>query len=241
MTWAAVAVGGGALAGGALSFLGGQSQAKAGRAAAERYIDYLNQQRNTFLNQKETSAIRDRLGSFIGGNVGYSPEILSQMKQGVYEDYGKGLADLSRISASAGVMPGAGGNIYQPGTQARTTRMLGENIAANRARSIRDINIRNADVGLANERFAVGALPTYMPGLPATQAPGADVFQAAGQVAPWGSYMGPAVSQGISSGVGAYQQGQIYDAMQKYYGQLNTAPSIPNNPAYSFNYASYGA
>lgn len=188
---AGIIAGGAALAGGGLSFLGASNQAKAHRAAMERYINYLQGQRDLFLNQEESGAIRNRLKSFIGGNVGYNPGTLQDMKAGVYEDYGRSLADLERISGKAGA--GATG-VYTPGRASRTTRLLGQNIAANRANSIRDVNMKNADVALNNERLAISALPTYMPGLPATPTFGPDVF-ASGTPPHIGSYLGPALSQ----------------------------------------------
>lgn len=104
----------------------------------------------------------------------------------------KSLADMTRLTQKAGA--GSTG-VYTPGRADRTTRLMGQNIAANRATSIRDINTKNADVALNNQRFAISALPTYMPGTPATNIPSPDVFLKAGETPSFGSYLGPALSQ----------------------------------------------
>lgn len=191
LTLGAVA-GGSQLFGAGLSFLGQNSQSKAVRQAMERYINEVNRQRQTFLDQPESQAIRQKLQSYIGGDVGYSPETVEGMKKGVYEDYGKGLTDMTRLTGKAGA--GSTG-VYTPGRADRTARLLGQNIAANRATSIRDINTKNADVALNNQRLAVSALPTYLPGMPATNMPSADVFLKAGEQPNIGSYLGPALGQ----------------------------------------------
>lgn len=198
---------GGALAGGGLSFLGGQSQSKAMRQAMQQYIDYQNGQRKLFLDQPQSSAIKDKLTSYIGGDVGYSDDVLNGMKQGVYEDYGKGLSDMSNMGTGAGVTPGGA---YSPGRADRAMRRMGENVASNRAQSIRSINKENADVALNNQRFAVSALPTYMPGLPSTPMMTPDVFQGLNSTSNIGSYLGPAVSQTSSAMASPFLQAQAY-------------------------------
>ena len=192
VTAAALIGAGGALGGGALSFMGGQSQSKAIRQAMERYIQELNNQRQTFLDQPESQAIRSKLQSYIGGDVGYSPDTVETMRKGTYEDYGKGLADMTRLTGKAGA---ASTGVYTPGRADRTSRLLGQNLAANRATQMRDITTKNADVALNNQRLAVSALPTYLPGLPATQVAGPDVYAKAGETPNWGSYLGPALNQ----------------------------------------------
>lgn len=219
------AVAGGAqLLGGGLSFLGANSQSKAVRQAMERYISEVNRQRDLFLNQPESTAIRSKLQSYIGGDVGYSPETVEGMKKGVYEDYGKSLADMTRLTQKAGA--GSTG-VYTPGRADRTSRLLGQNIAANRATSIRDINQKNADVALNNQRFAISALPTYMPGTPATNIPGADVFLKAGETPSAGSYLGPALGQAANSVGNMALMGPVYERMMA--GMM----PYPNLGAYS--------
>jgi hypothetical protein len=208
---------GGSLAGGGLSFLGGQSQSKAMRDAMKQYINYQNDQRNLFLNQPQSTAIKDKLTSYIGGDVGYSDDVLSGMKHGVYEDYGKSLTDMNNSVAGAGLTPGGA---YSPGRADRAKRRLGENIASNRAQDIRNINKENADVALNNQRFAVSALPTYMPGLSNTPQISPDVFQGLNSTAHPGSYFGPAISSTSSAMSAPYLQadayGPIMEQMMKY-------------------------
>lgn len=205
-------MGGAQLLGGGLSFLGANSQSKSVRAAMERYINEVNQQRQTFLDQPESTAIRAKLKSYIGGDVGYNPETVEGMKKGVYEDYGKSLADMTRLTQKAGA--GSSG-VYTPGRADRTSRLLGQNIAANRATSIRDINQKNADVALNNQRFALSALPTYMPGTPATNIPSADVFLKAGEQPGFGTYMGPAVAQAGNTFGNMAFMGPLYERMME--------------------------
>ena len=157
MSWVAVGVGGAALVGGGLSYMGASSSASKSRAAMERYITELNKQRETFLNQPESSAIRSKMGDYIEGNSGYSNELLSGMKAQTQEAYGNSLADMTRLVGKGGA---ASTGVYTPGRADRTARLLGQNIASNRANSMRDINQKNADVALSNQRFAVSALPT---------------------------------------------------------------------------------
>lgn len=189
-------VAGGALAGSALSFMGAQSAAKSTRDAMNQYINNLNNQRNTFLSQPESTAIREKLGSYIKGDVGYSPEVLNGMRAGVTEDYGKSLADLTRLTGKAGA--GSTG-VYNQGRSDRTARLMGQNIASNRATSMRDVTKQNADVALNNQRMAISALPTYLPGMPATQVPGPDAYQGLNAQANIGSYAGPAIASAAGS------------------------------------------
>ena len=233
MVTAGLIVGGSALAGSGLNFLGGQSQSKAVRKAMEDYINYTQGQRNLFLNQPETGAIREKLNTYIGGNVGYSDDTLNTMKSGVYEDYGKSLADMTRLTGKAGA---ASTGVYTPGRADRTSRLLGENIAANRANAIRDITTKNADVALSNQRLAVSALPTYMPGLPATPTISPDVFANANAVAPAGSYFGPAITQAGSQYANLSIMSPIMEKLltsqQNPYAALY-AGNLMNGPAYS--------
>ena len=232
---AGLALAGSSLAGAGLSFMGQQSSAKAMRKAMQDYIDYQNNQRKTFLDQPETTAIKAKLNSYISGDVGYAPDVVDSMKQGVYEDYGKGLADINQNAAGAGLTPGGA---YSPGRTDRAVRRLGENIAVNRAQSLRDIKAKNADVALNNQRFAVSALPTYMPGIPSTPTVGPDVFQGLNSVAPFGSTFGPALSSTASSMFMPYIQadayGPIMEQMMKYMnpGRSTFAAATQDSPWY---------
>ena len=178
-TSAALIMGGSAVAGGAIqglgSYFGQKSAADAQQQAAQAYLNYIQGQRDTFLAQPETSAIKSRLTQFIGGNVGYNPDTLAAMNQGTYEDYGKGLTDASRMARASAVSPGG---TYQPGAADRTARLLGENIATRRAEALRSTTVNNANLANSNERFAISALPTFMPGTPGTTVPSPGVFQA---------------------------------------------------------------
>ena len=200
----------GAVAGGTLSFMGAQSAAKSTRDAMKAYIENLNNQRSTFLNNPESSEIRKKLGTYINGDVGYSPDVVNSMRSGVTEDYGKSLADMTRLSGKSGA---ASTGVYTPGRSERTTRLLGQNIASNRATSMRDITKQNADVALNNQRLAISALPTYMDGLPATQVPSPDVYQGANAQANIGTYLGPAVASGASQYANMSIYGPIMEKM----------------------------
>lgn len=228
MSWAAVAIGGSAIVGGAMSGIGAQSAASKSRQAMERYIDELNKQRQTFLNQPESGAIRQRLGDYIEGNAGYSNELLSGMKAQTQEAYGNSLADMTRLIGKAGA---ASTGVYTPGRADRTARLLGQNIASNRANSMRDINQKNADVALNNQRFAVSALPTYMPGMPATQVAGPDVYAAAGNYPSMGSFLGPAVQQAGNT----WAQYQMYSPIMQRMMGGNMAAGGGTNPGQSMN------
>mgnify|MGYP001199866565 FL=1 len=201
-----MALGGGALSvgGGIAKAFGGDSQAKAARKAAQMYIDYQERERKKFLDAN--SPIRDKLMQYSQGNSGYDADLVRGMKDDVNEDYGQGLADVSRISANSAVGKNSGGgNVYTPGRYDRATRQLGQNLAMNKAKMIRDVNQKNADMAISNQRFAVSALPTYSPGLSATPQIGYDAFQGLNAVAPVGNYIGdmlqsvgqPAMSAGM--------------------------------------------
>src|SRR5262245_11645734 len=99
---AGLIAGGAAIAGGGLSFLGGQSQAKSSKAAMDAYINNLMQQRNIFLGTPESQAIRARLNEYLTGTRGYDSTLLGGMKGEVYKDYGNSLADMSRIMKQSG-------------------------------------------------------------------------------------------------------------------------------------------
>ena len=201
-----MALGGGAasIGGGIAKAFGGDSQAKAARKAAQMYIDYQNREREKFLGA--TSPIRDKLMTYSQGKSGYDEDLMRGMKDDVNEDYGQGLADMSRIAGTSAVSKNSGGgNVYTPGRYDRATRVLGQNLAANKAKMIRDVNQKNADMAVSNQRFAVSALPTYTPGLSATPQIGYDAFQGLNAVAPVGNYIGdmlqsvgqPAMSAGM--------------------------------------------
>jgi hypothetical protein len=186
-----LALGGGALSG-LGSFFGGKSKAKQEREAANRYMAYITNERKTFLDQPESQAIRKRLGTYTEGKTGYDPDILESMNLGTYEDYGKGLADMKRIGRQNAVSPGG---VYTPGRQDRTMRILGENLGTRRAEALRSTKVQNANVALQNQRFAVGALPTYLPGLPQTPTIDPSVFQAA-------SAQGPGLFESLATPIG---------------------------------------
>lgn len=202
----ALALGGGAasIGGSVMSAFGGDKQAKAARKAAQMYIDYQNRERQKFLDA--TSPIRDRLMKYSEGKTGYDEDLLRGMKDDVNEDYGQGLADVSRVSANSAIGKNSGGgNVYTPGRYDRATRQLGQNLAMNKAKMIRDVNQKNADMAINNQRFAVSALPTYTPGLSATPQIGYEAFQGLNATAPWENYAGnflqsvgqPAMSAGM--------------------------------------------
>jgi hypothetical protein len=236
---AAAIIGGSALVGSGLSFMGSSNQAKSSRQAMERYLNALQGQRNLFLNQPETGAIRKKLGSYVNGDVGYDPELLSGMKAQTQEAYGNSLADMTRLIQKGGA--GQSG-VYTPGRADRTARLLGQNIASNRANSMRDINQKNADVALNNQRFAVSALPTYMPGTPATQVAGPDVYAAAGNVPHVGSFMGPAIQQAGNTWAQYKMYAPIMERMmQGGMGGMSGLPSAGNSPTMQSGYDMAGS
>jgi len=156
------------------SLLGGGNAAKAANKAAKKYIEYANQQRNLFLDQPESQAIRSKLGEYVPGDVGYSPEVLDSMKSGVIEDYGRTLRDTNRNIGKQAVMPGGG---YSPGKKDRAGRLVAENLGARRAESMRGITKENADLALDNQRWATSTIPTYLPGFSETPNISYGVFQ----------------------------------------------------------------
>lgn len=201
MSWVAAGVAGGsALASGGLSFMGASSAAKNTRQAMERYLADLAKNRQTFLDQPESKGIRAKLGSYINGDVGYNPDVVKGMRAGVTEDYGKSLSDMTRLTKQAGA--GSTG-VMTPGRADRTSRLLGQNIAANRATAMRDITTKNADVARSNQSLAISALPTYLPGSPSTTIASPDVYNQANANPNIGSYLGPALG-GIGNMAGQY-------------------------------------
>lgn len=211
--------GGGSLLGGGLNFMGQSSQAKSMRQAMERYLQYIAGERGKFLGA--TGPVKARLQSFIPGYPNYNPEADPTIKN-IYEDYGKGLADVSRVTARSGVTPGGA---FAPGRQDRTARLLGENLAANRAKAIRDLQV-------SNERFAISALPTYEEGLPATPMASPDVF-GAGVPPGLGSFLGPALAQAGLYGGLAVGSRPILEALSGY---RNTMPYGYAQPGWSIDY-----
>lgn len=222
VTTAALIAGGASLLGSGMSFMGGQSQASSTRQAMERYLAELNRNRQLFLDQPEVGAIRRKLGDYISGGEGYNPQLLGEMKAGVFADYGRGLSDFKRLTAKAGA--GKTG-VYTPGRADRTSRLLGQNIAANRASSIRDIHAKNADVALNNQRFAISAMPTVLPGTPSTTVASPDVYAGAGATAHPGSYIGPALQNA----------GQMYANMSMYGPILERMMTSQMNPYFMMN------
>lgn len=202
-----MALGGGAMAagGGVAKMFGGKDQAKAQRQAAQEYINYQEGQRKKFLDANRP--IYDKLNRMaVHGDVGYGDEALRGMKDDINEDYGQGLSDMSRIAGTSAVSKNSGGgNVYTPGRYDRAVRTMGQNLAANKAKLIRDVNARNVEMAQNNQKWAVSALPTYSEGLPATPQIGYDAFQGKNAVAPVGNYIGdmlqslgqPAMSAGM--------------------------------------------
>jgi len=239
VTTAALIAGGSSLLGSGLSFMGQSSSSKAVRAAMERYLQALQQGREEFLAQPETRTIRKTLRGYAGGRVGIHPEALESMKAGVYEDYGKSLSDMSRLTRAGGA--GASG-VYTPGRSDRIGRLLGQNIAANRANTMRDITQRNAETALSNVRFAASALPTYLPGIPSTVVPSPDVFLRAGETPSAGSFLGPGVANAgqqyanlalyapimqrmMSDTSSPYSNFMLWQMMNNSPGRLNLGPT----------------
>ncbi|ULA59808.1 MAG: hypothetical protein LZF60_160138 [Nitrospira sp.] len=222
----------GVVGGGISKAFGGDSQAKAARKAAQMFIDYQNREREKFLNA--TSPIRDKLMTYSEGKSGYDEDLLRGMKDDVNEDYGQGLADLSRITANSAVGKNSGGgNVYTPGRYDRATRQLGQNLAANKAKMIRDVNQKNADMAASNQRFAISALPTYTPGLSATPQIGYDAFQGLNATAPWENYLGDVLSglgqPALSAGVDASIRGPIAEKLARIQSQNDQRRSQPQS------------
>jgi hypothetical protein len=215
-----MALGGGAMAGGSIGkgaagFFGGKSKADAERKAAQQYIDYTQGQRKEFLDTNRP--IYDRLKMYAAGNYGMDADAFRQMKDQINEDYGAGLSDISRISANSAIGKNTGGgNVYTPGRYDRTTRLLGQNLAANRAKMMRDLNVKNEELAESNRRWAVSALPTYSPGLPATPMMSPDTFRSLNAVAPVGDYIGEifgSVGQMGAPFLNAGAQGAIFQRL----------------------------
>lgn len=218
--------------GGIAKAFGGNKQAKAAQKAAQMYIDYQNRERQKFLDAN--SPIRDKLMQYSQGKSGYDEDLLRGMKDDVNEDYGQGLADVSRVSANSAIGKNSGGgNVYTPGRYDRATRQLGQNLAMNKAKMIRDVNQKNADMAISNQRFAVSALPTYSPGLSATPQIGYDAFQGLNATAPWENYAG-SILQGLgqpafSAGMDWLVRGPIAEKLARVQAQNNQQKSQPKS------------
>lgn len=214
----------GAVGGGALSFFGAQSQAKSMRQAMDRYLGYINQQRDTFL--QENAPVTKLLRSYIPGTAEYNPDADPTLKT-IGENYGTGLRDVQKDVLGSGVHPGG---VYTPGGSDRAAMLLGQNLTASKAQLTRDTM-------MSNQRFAVGALPTYSKGLPATPMPGSDVFGAG--VAPGaGSYLGPAVGAVSQPFVNAGAYSPIISALTRARG--NSGAVDYTDPVAAANYGSFG-
>lgn len=236
--WMAGAGALGSIGGGVMSALGGNKQAKAAREAAKQYIAYQERERQKFLDS--TSPIRDRLMQYSQGKTGYDEDLLRGMKDDVNEDYGQGLADVSRISANSAVGKNSGGgNVYTPGRYDRATRQLGQNLAMNKAKMIRDVNQKNADMAINNQRFAVSALPTYTPGLSATPQIGYEAFQGKNAVAPWENYAGSmlqSLSQpAMQAGFDAISRGPIAERLARIQAQNDQQQNQPGPWSWRYN------
>jgi len=217
---------GGALGGGALSFFGAQSQAKAMQQAMQRYIDYTQNQRNVFLNAN--APVTKTLRSYIPGTAEYNPEADPTLKT-IGENYGQGLRDVQKDVLGAGVHPGG---VYTPGGSDRAAMLLGQNLTASKAQMMRDTQ-------MSNQRFAIGALPTYSPGLPATPMPSESAFGAG--VAPGaGSFLGPALGAVSQPFVNAGAYGPIASVLSGARGNQSGGVNY-NDPVAAANYgANYG-
>ena len=220
----------GSMAGGALSFFGAQSQAKASRQAAETYRNYINEQRNTFL--KENAPVAARLRSMIPGTAEYNPEADPTLKT-IGENYGQGLRDVQRDVLGSGVRPGG---VYTPGGSDRTAMLLGQNLTASKAQMMRDTQMNN-------EKYATAALPTYSAGLPATPMPSESSFMA-GIPPAAGSFMGPAINQAAQTGVqlmgpsiNAQAMGPVWE---KIYGATKGTQPALNSSGYAVGGGEFG-
>jgi len=166
----------------------------------------------------------------IPGSKNYNPEADPTLKN-ITENYGMGLRDIQRDVLGAGVHPGG---VYTPGGSDRAAMLLGQNLTASRAQMMRDTQMQN-------ERFAIGALPTYSPGLPATPMPSSDVFTA-GTPPGAGSFLGPAVSSGGQLAVSAMMPGLQAEAygpiVKSLYASRGSVPGGSGNPIYEANYGS---
>lgn len=166
----------GGIASGIGSAIGASKQASASRAGAREYMDYIDRERDRFLNAPENLGIRQRLSDMALNDRGFSPDALQAMRSGVQEDYGRALSDMAPQIKEASVIPGVG---YAPGRANRTARLLGENLAVRKAEANRDITMRNNIQAQNNMRYAISALPTYMPGFSQSTQMDPSVFQAA--------------------------------------------------------------
>jgi hypothetical protein len=100
--------------------------------------------------------------------------------------------------------------------------LLGQNLAANKAKMMRDLNVQNEQLAESNRRWAVSALPTYSPGLPATPMMSPDTFRSLNAVAPVGDYIGEifgTVGQMgapfLQAGAQGAMMGPIYERLQQ--------------------------
>lgn len=223
-----MALGGGAasIGGGIAKMFGGMESSKAARAAAREYIGYQERERDKFL--KTNRPIFDKLQLMAEGGTGYSDDVMRGMKDDVNEDYGQGLADMSRIAGTSAVSKNSGGgNVYTPGRYDRAVRTIGQNLSANKAKLIRDVNQKNADMAVSNQRFAVSALPTYSPGLSATPQIGYDAFQGLNAVAPVGNYIGDMLSgmgqPAMQAGMEGIVRGPIAERLARIQAQNQQA------------------
>lgn len=158
-------MGGGAISKALGGLFGGKAKQTGQQDAARDYMRYMEGERNKFINDPNSAGIRSRLGTMATGNVGFSDPALKAMRGGLQEDYGKSLKDVGEQTRSASVMPGGG---YAPGRAARTSRLLGENLAVRKAEGNRAITTANEQQANSNMRYAISALPTYTPGFSQT-------------------------------------------------------------------------
>ena len=190
--------------GGVAKMFGGQSQAKAAQKAAQMYIDYQERERKKFLDAnspdpRQTHVVLTRQRRVRRGHdAGHE----GRRQRGLWTGPRRCLSNLGWLAIGKN---SGGGNVYTPGRYDRALRQLGQNLAMNKAKMIRDVNQKNADLAVSNQRFAVSAMPTYSPGLSATPQIGYDAFQGLNATAPVGNYIGdmmqslgqPAMSAGF--------------------------------------------
>ncbi len=225
----------------------GKEKANAARDAAREYMAYTQGQRQKFLDTNRP--VYDRLKMYAAGNYGMDADAFRGMKDQIQEDYGQGLSDISRISAGSAIGKNSGGgNVYTPGRYDQTTRLLGQNLAANKAKMMRDLNVQNEQLAENNRRWAVSALPTYSEGLPATPMMSPDVFSQAHSVAPVGDYIGEMFGSIGQMGMPFMQAGAQGAIMGPIYEKLMAARGGMPGPyasGYSFpgvtqSYPPYG-
>ena len=214
-----------AIGGGVLGGLGGLfssiSQADAVKAAMDKYFAYVNQMRQTFLDQPESQNARPILQAMLKGDYGYGPDALNAMRAGTTTDYGYGLRDATRMASQAGVQPG---NAYSPGQRSRATRLMGENLAVRKAESDRATAIGNAQQAQTNFFRAAQTAPEFMPGIPGTAMVGSDVFM--GQQAPNAISVPGSLMSAAGQGAGGYAQ--YKSPINQYYA--NASSSYPYAP-----------